>query len=77
MRYISTGLLEKMKRSTVVTFDEFYRSELFEDKKNPFFSRQFHRTDAMNQFIWSVLLYHNAFTMHEEASSDENIKVPG
>ncbi|CAI8020072.1 Protein phosphatase 1 regulatory subunit 36 [Geodia barretti] len=59
VRYISTGLLEKMKRSTVVTFDEFYR------------------TDAMNQFLWSVLLYHNAFTMHEEASSDENIKVPG
>ena len=75
VRYISTGLLEKMKRSTAATFDEFYRYiTLYEVYKD---SRQFYRTDAMNLFLWSVLLYYNAFTTHKEASSDENIEVPG
>jgi hypothetical protein len=48
-----------MKKSTVLAFDEFYR------------------TDAMNTFLWTVLLYFDTFLAYNEVSQDDNIKIPG
>ena len=35
------------------------------------------RTDEMNNFLWATMLYFDAFLDHKEASSDENVRVPG
>jgi hypothetical protein len=59
VEHISTFLLAKMKKSTVLAFDEFYR------------------TDAMNTFLWTVLLYFDTFLAYNEVSQDDNIKIPG
>lgn len=35
------------------------------------------RTDAMDRFLWTVLIYFDTFLVHNEANNDDNLKVPG
>ena len=75
---VSEELIKKMSKRTAAVFDECYRYLWLSIILTILGSILFLlRTDQMNNFLWSVLLYFEAFLEHDKAKCDENVYIPG